>query len=180
MNRPSPASNKKQAELIEGGKFLTNEAGTAPGILCQEGNKIFVLLPGPPRENQPMGKNELLPELKKKGLLEGNFYVKIYRIYNIGESAFADLFSPFNEDIEIGFYPVNGGWCEIHLSKYISKKEQLKKLPPIIKKAEKILKDAGLFFTEDVDISKLALDALVQKKLTLSFAGIHHRWEPVR
>jgi nicotinamide-nucleotide amidase len=170
MNRPSPVSNKKQAELIDGGKFLPNDAGTAPGIFYQKGNKIFVLLPGPPRENQPMLKNQLLPKLKKKGFVKGNFYVKIYRIYNVGESAIADLFRPFKEDIEIGFYPVNGGWCEIHLSKYIPKKEQIKKLAQIIKKAEKILKDAGLFFTEDVDISKLVLEALEQKKLTLSFA----------
>lgn len=170
VKRPCPVSNKKQAELIEGGEFLINDAGTAPGVFCQKCNKIFVLLPGPPKENQSMIKEQLFPKLKEKGFVKGSFYTKIYRIYNVGESAIADLFRPFKEDIEIGFYPVTGGWCEVHLSKYISKKEQIKKLTPIIKKAEKILKDAGLFFTENEDISKLVLDALVQEKLTLSFA----------
>ena len=140
MKRPCPISNKQQAELIEGGEFLINDAGTAPGIFCQKGNKIFVVLPGPPRENQPMIQSQLFPKLKGKDFVKGSFHTKIYRIYNVGESAIADLFRPFKEDIEIGFYPVNGGWCEIHLSKYITKKDQLKKLSPIIKKAEKILK----------------------------------------
>ncbi|MCX6113488.1 MAG: competence/damage-inducible protein A, partial [Proteobacteria bacterium] len=53
LNKPVASSNRKQAELIDGGEFLINEFGTAPGMLYEENGRIFVLLPGPPRENQP-------------------------------------------------------------------------------------------------------------------------------
>jgi nicotinamide-nucleotide amidase len=168
--RPMPVSNRKQAELIDGGEFLKNDNGTAPGMLCQENGKLLVLLPGPPRENQPMVQNFLLPKLKEKEFLEGEIYTKVYRIYDVGESVIADLFMSFNEDVEIGYYAVAGGWCEIHLSRYFAEKNKAKELTPILKKVEKILKDAGMFFTEDKDISLLVLETLKKKGLTLAVA----------
>ncbi|MCX6112710.1 MAG: CinA family protein, partial [Proteobacteria bacterium] len=113
-----------------------------------------------------------------------------YSLYNVGESTVADLFVSFNEDVDIGYYFTSGGWCEIHLSKYIegknnnsigndnntivnndtAEKEHVKKLTAAAEKVEKILKDADIFFTEDKDISQLVLDTLKEKGLTLSFA----------
>ncbi len=170
MKCPCPSSNRQQAELIEGGEFMINDAGTAPGIFIQKGKKIFVLLPGPPKENQPMIQQQLLPRLKRKGFVKGSFYTKIYRLYNVGESAVADLFKNFKEEIELGFYPVTGGWVEVHLSKYVTNKAQIKELNGVIKRAERIFKDADIFFTGDTNISKLVLDVLVKKKMTISFA----------
>jgi len=161
FGKKAPVSNKQQAELIDGGEFLSNGNGTAPGIFYQEADKIFVLLPGPPRENQPMIKEVLLPKLKENGFIKGSPRTKVYRIYNVGESAIADLFRPFHDRIELGFYPVTGGWCEVHLSNHNKKHEQ---------KVEKMLKDAGMFFTEDKNISLLVLEKLEKKGLTISFA----------
>ena len=174
LNRPAPESNRKQAELIEGGEFLTNNFGSAPGMLYEEKGKIFALLPGPPRENQPMVKNYLFPKLKDKDFLQGNLHSKVFRIYNVGESMVADLFVTFNEDVDIGYYFTSGGWCEIHLNKYISNgtsgKADIKKLDVVSEKVEKMLKDADMFFTEDKALSQIVLDTLKEKRLTISFA----------
>lgn len=56
-------NNKQQALVIEGSKVLKNNYGMAPGMLVEKDDKKVVLLPGPPREMQPMAKNELLPYL---------------------------------------------------------------------------------------------------------------------
>jgi len=170
MNRPSPESNKKQAELIDGAEFLCNNKGTAPGMFCQSGNKIFVLLPGPPQENQFMIQQQLLPKLEAKGFVNKNLHTKIYRLYNVGESYIADMFSSFNENIEIGYYAISGGWCEIHLSKHIVAHKQINEFERTIKKVEDILTEYKVFFTEDKDLSLLVLEMLEKKKLTLSFA----------
>ncbi|MEI6079898.1 MAG: CinA family nicotinamide mononucleotide deamidase-related protein [bacterium] len=170
LNRPAPISNRKQAELIDGAEFLTNKNGTAPGMFFMENDKIFVLLPGPPLENQPMIKNGLFPKLKENGFIQGNILSKVYRLYNVGESAAADLFASFDEDVELGYYFTSGGWCEIHLTKYVTGEAQSTGLVSASKKAEKILNDAGIFFTEDKDIAQLVLEKLEQKKMTLSFA----------
>ena len=52
--RELPASNAKQAYVLEGAEVLENKNGTAPGQWLRDGGREFVLLPGPPRELEPM------------------------------------------------------------------------------------------------------------------------------
>ena len=54
MGRELTELSKKQALVIKGAKVLENNFGTAPGILIEGENKLIALLPGPPRELQPM------------------------------------------------------------------------------------------------------------------------------
>jgi nicotinamide-nucleotide amidase len=49
-----PEVNRRQAMVIDGGVVLENAQGTAPGQLVELGDKLIVLLPGPPREVNPM------------------------------------------------------------------------------------------------------------------------------
>lgn len=49
-----PAVNRRQAMVIEGATVLENPNGTAPGQLIEDGERLVLLLPGPPRELQPM------------------------------------------------------------------------------------------------------------------------------
>jgi nicotinamide-nucleotide amidase len=49
-----PAVNRRQALVIRGGVVLENPNGTAPGQMVDVGQRLVVLLPGPPREIKPM------------------------------------------------------------------------------------------------------------------------------
>ncbi|HVJ26964.1 MAG TPA: competence/damage-inducible protein A [Vicinamibacterales bacterium] len=49
-----PEFNRKQAMVPEGATVLANPNGSAPGLLIPVGEKLAILLPGPPRELQPM------------------------------------------------------------------------------------------------------------------------------
>jgi nicotinamide-nucleotide amidase len=49
-----PDVNRRQGQVIEGAIVLANPNGTAPGQYVEYGDQIIVLLPGPPRELQPM------------------------------------------------------------------------------------------------------------------------------
>lgn len=49
-----PAINRRQALLLEDAVLLDNPNGTAPGQYLEVGGQVIVLLPGPPRELQPM------------------------------------------------------------------------------------------------------------------------------
>ncbi len=49
-----PDVNRRQALVIQGGVVLDNPNGTAPGQMVEVGHRLVVLLPGPPRELQPM------------------------------------------------------------------------------------------------------------------------------
>jgi nicotinamide-nucleotide amidase len=51
---PMPEVNRRQAMVPRGATSLPNANGSAPGLLIARGEKLIVLLPGPPRELQPM------------------------------------------------------------------------------------------------------------------------------
>jgi nicotinamide-nucleotide amidase len=49
-----PAVNRRQAMVPRGATVLPNGNGTAPGLWIDHDGRIIILLPGPPRELQPM------------------------------------------------------------------------------------------------------------------------------
>lgn len=49
-----PDVNRRQAMVPSGAVVLNNPHGTAPGLFIDHGGRAVVLLPGPPRELQPM------------------------------------------------------------------------------------------------------------------------------
>src|SRR6186713_3370004 len=49
-----PEVNRRQAQVPRGALVLDNPNGTAPGLFIEDTGKFVVLLPGPPRELQPM------------------------------------------------------------------------------------------------------------------------------
>lgn len=79
-------NNKKQALIPEGSTVFRNNYGTAPGMSIEdfENGKLVILLPGPPRECEPMFAEEVEPYLKRfsdKLLLSHTL-----NIFGIGES----------------------------------------------------------------------------------------------
>jgi nicotinamide-nucleotide amidase len=49
-----PEVNRRQAQVPRGATVLANPRGSAPGLLIDHAGHILALLPGPPREMQPM------------------------------------------------------------------------------------------------------------------------------
>jgi nicotinamide-nucleotide amidase len=49
-----PEVNRRQAMVPRGASALDNPHGTAPGLYIEHAGRVIVLLPGPPRELQPM------------------------------------------------------------------------------------------------------------------------------
>ncbi|HEY9577920.1 MAG TPA: competence/damage-inducible protein A, partial [Pseudobacillus sp.] len=85
--RPMTPNNKKQALVMEGCLVLANDHGMAPGMMVKGENQFYILLPGPPREMQPMfikyAKPALLDVLEKVEKIES----RVLRFFGIGESA---------------------------------------------------------------------------------------------
>jgi nicotinamide-nucleotide amidase len=61
-----PPINQNQALLPQGAKFLENKIGSALGIVIEEHGKIFVAMPGVPKEMTLMVTDQLLPMIKEK------------------------------------------------------------------------------------------------------------------
>src|SRR6267143_4839106 len=82
----------RQAEVPRGATVLPNENGSAPGLYlaanaapAKKSPHLF-LLPGPPRELEPMFRNSVLPILRKIVPRESALDRRTYRIVGMGES----------------------------------------------------------------------------------------------
>ncbi len=82
----TPKVNERQFLAPVGAIILDNPFGTAPGVYYEHQGKVYVLLPGPPRELIPMFENELLSLLqdKSEGLV---IFSRVLKVAGIGEPA---------------------------------------------------------------------------------------------
>ena len=93
FNRPMAEVNKRQAYLLEGARKLENPRGTAPGQWLQDEHGILILLPGPPRELEPMFAEACLPLLERHAPRQ-RFFTLVLRVAGIGESDLEQLIAP--------------------------------------------------------------------------------------
>lgn len=77
-------SNEKQAYLPENSIIIPNPNGTAPGCIIEEDGKLVIMLPGPPKEMQPMFDQTIFAFLREKtGLV---LISRMLKVFGIGES----------------------------------------------------------------------------------------------
>lgn len=84
IGRPMTQNNVKQAYLPAGCTVFTNLWGTAPGCAFEADGKHVLMLPGPPRECNPMWKECAMPYLYK--LAGGCIVSHNIRVFGLGES----------------------------------------------------------------------------------------------
>ena len=84
IGREMTPNNEKQAWLPEGCTVFVNEWGTAPGCAFEAYGKHVLMLPGPPRECNPMWKECAMPYLYK--LAGGCIVSRNVRVFGLGES----------------------------------------------------------------------------------------------
>ncbi len=106
-----PSINQNQALLPQGATFLPNKTGSAVGILISENNKIFVSMPGVPREMKVMLTEELIPYLESKITKAAIKVIKL-RTTGIFESALAEKITPhikIPDNIKFAYLPAYHG-----------------------------------------------------------------------
>jgi nicotinamide-nucleotide amidase len=103
---------ERQAMAPEGGMVFPNDNGTAPGLYLPPVESVssvtphIFLLPGPPREMQPMAQLHVLPLLGKLVGEEGRFECRVYKVVGMGESmveSMVGLQLSKRGDIEVGY-----------------------------------------------------------------------------
>ncbi len=115
--RSMPAINERQAYVIADADILPNPNGSAVGMFVDLDGRSLVLLPGPPREMQPMFLDHVKGRLFDKA---GRSTVRrrVLRVIGMGESAVDEAIAPIYRSVKgletsILF---NKSEVEIHLS----------------------------------------------------------------
>ncbi len=127
FKRPMPLLevNRKQAEVPDVCTVLKNEVGTAPGMLFEKNNKIFISMAGVPHEMKFIMQKHVLPLLKQKFSLPYIGYKTLLTV-GIGESFLAERIKDFEQNlpstIKLAYLP-NHGMVRLRLTAQGEKQE---------------------------------------------------------
>lgn len=93
FGRTMPERNSRQAMVIDGSEVLPNPNGSAPGLFLEQEGTAITLLPGPPRELQPMFIDHVKPRLTARA---GSVRVvrRVLKVAGMGESAVDEKIAP--------------------------------------------------------------------------------------
>ncbi|MCI5598394.1 MAG: competence/damage-inducible protein A [Ruminococcus sp.] len=168
INRKMTENNFKQALVPEGSIVLYNNNGTAPGIIIDDNGKILVMLPGPPRELNPMFEQYVKPYLAAKQ--EYIFVSRVLRVSKIGESTTEYLLRDLIDNQTnptIATYVKNIEVIVRLTAKAKNEEEANKLIDPV---AEEIYKRLGnnLYAEGDTTISEVVCKKLLEKNITVA------------
>lgn len=169
--REMPEINKRQAFVIEDAQILPNPNGSAVGMLTNLDGKFLIVLPGPPRENQPMYENFVLPEIKN---LAGKvvFRTRILKVSGMGESAIDEAIAPIYSAYKSVQTSIlfNKSEVEVHLTAQAENEAEADKINEEI--AAKIVEKLGIaiFSTNGEEMEQVVGNLLKKQGKTLSVA----------
>ena len=165
-------NNKRQAEFPKGAIIIDNPKGTAPGCLLNYEGKQFFLMPGPPREFEPMADDIVENYLEK---VAGENFVTSLLLVNIGESLCESILRKEKietENVEINTFAKTGE-VEIKLIAHAENPEDVPKIGKehamAVERVKELFKD-NLYGNDERDSFETLVDLLREKKMTISFA----------
>lgn len=174
MGRTPCANNLKQTMMPEGAEVFPNRNGTAPGCAIfgtgkWEG-KTAILLPGPPRECEPMFRDQVMPFLRRES--DTRLVSRCLYFFGIGESALAQKLDRLMRESE---NPTVAPYCktgEVMLRVTARVKDGEDPEPVLAPALEEIRREAGEFlYGVDVgDLQTALVRALLEKGLHVATA----------
>ena len=127
---PMPAINRRQAQVPDGAVVLPNPHGTAPGLLLEHDSGLVVLLPGPPREMQPMFEACIVSHLAMRARGR-RLRRRVVKVTGRSESQVEEIAHPVYSSLGTPELPVqttilaSPGQIELHLSAVGSDPDQV-------------------------------------------------------
>jgi nicotinamide-nucleotide amidase len=162
---------ERQAFVPTGAEVLPNENGTAPGLYLRANvnprirSPDLFLLPGPPRELQPMFRRWVMPILRSVHPPSKSLECRIYRIIGIGESlveaAIGERISAI-PDIELG-YCSRPGDVDVRIIGESG----------VIEQADKIIRTTlggAIYSTSEATLEEVIVELLTKRKETVALA----------
>ena len=170
IGREMTPNNEKQAWLPEGCTVFVNEWGTAPGCAFEAYGKHVLMLPGPPRECNPMWKECAMPYLYK--LAGGCIVSRNIRVFGLGESNMETILHDMmaeSKNPTIAPYAKTSECFARVTAKADTPAECEKLLEPVVEKICGLLGED--VYGVDVDsLEQVVGDGLRQRGLTLAVA----------
>lgn len=171
-NRVMTPNNRKQALVLEGSTVLFNHNGMAPGMALKIEDIHYMLLPGPPKEMQPMfqtfGRDYITKQLGKIERIES----RVLRFFGIGESQLeTEIEDLLDRQTNPTIAPLAGdGEVTLRLTaKHASEKEALSMLDEVERQIQERVHEF-FYGYEETTLHEEVLHLLKEKGLTIASA----------
>lgn len=171
--KPITQLNIEQALVPSKAKVLFNAMGTAPGMLMEHQNTVFISLPGVPYEMKYLIDNEVIPYLVEK--FERPYIVhKTLMTYGRGESLIAEQIEDWETNlpsfIKLAYLPSPG---KVRLRLTARGTDEAVLIDSVLNEIEKLkplIGDIILGYDEDETIEVVLTRLLSEKQLNLATA----------
>ena len=163
--RHMPANNIRQAMLVPSARSIPNPNGTAPGWWAEKDGKIIILIPGPPREMEPMWRNEIRPGLLAR--FPGKVSLtRTLKIFGMSEATVNEMVTPFfhMDNPTLGIYAKADG---IHL-RLISRGDNAAGLIEDIERQIRDILRGHIWGTDEQSLPNNIAALMLQKGLSLA------------
>lgn len=183
LNRTVTPNNEKQAMMPKGAIVFDNHNGTAPALAVigklniaelneiQE-EKIAILLPGPPRELEPIFNKQIKPFLSKRFANAQVLVSKMVNIFGMGESAVEEkLYDLMINSANPTIAPyAKMGEVELRVTALGENEEQCNAMiAPVIEQIKETLGNV-VYGVDCGSLQNVFVSLLKEKKLTLATA----------
>jgi nicotinamide-nucleotide amidase len=174
-NMRMPENNRRQAQVPRGAIVLDNPNGTAPGLFIAHERQVIVLLPGPPRELQPLMTQLCAGPLGERAGRERTYTTCAF-VTGRSESHIEELIQPIYSRWYTATPPIQTtilatpGQIEIHLS---LRSESAEAARALLATARSALSDAlgnAVFSTDGRFLEEVVGDLLKARRLTIAAA----------
>jgi nicotinamide-nucleotide amidase len=170
-----PENNARQADVIEGAEVLPNANGSAPGqyidTVVGGHRKIVILLPGPPKELQPMYEAECRARLVET-LPERHIAKRMLRMALMPESQVDARTSPIYKQYADVETTILAGSAEIQLHFFCAKPTEEEAQARVDELAERVEQEMGdaVFSSNGETLEEVVLLMLGLRQMTLAAA----------
>ncbi|MCP4375895.1 MAG: competence/damage-inducible protein A [bacterium] len=163
-------ANKKQAMIPKGASAISNEAGTAPGIMARCGESLVICMPGVPAEMRAMFESSVTALLPAA---PSSMVVKVLRVFGLGESdlteKLSDLLTDRQGDVIVGT-TVSDGLISLRITATSGSKPAAETLANQM--ASKLTERLGpmIIGTGEDTLASVVAELLVNRQETLALA----------
>lgn len=176
-NRELNELNKQQALVLSQAQIIRNYLGTAPGMIIQKNNTIFISLPGVPYEMKPM----LLQAIEwiKNHFQLSRIIHKTLLVYGIPESELALKIEHWEnrlkkDNISLAYLP-NRNFIRLRLTAFSSNSDIIDKINNYANELKNILGnhlvgEENFENNDENPLARILVEILKKQQLTIAFA----------
>lgn len=166
-------NNIRQAYVLEGSTILPNDHGLALGMIYKANNKTYILLPGPPKELNPMFEQYAIPYLREQ--LDANtlLFSRVLRFCGIGESSLVTVLSDLIEGQSDPTIAPYAKLAEVSLritTKAATIEEADSKISPVIREIHARVGEYIYGEGDHISLEEVVLHKLMKENMTLACA----------